>query len=455
MSSLRLYTRPRVLVMLALGFASGLPLLLSSATLLAWLTSAGLRVADISAFALVSLPYSLKVLWAPLIDRASPPGLARLGRRRGWMLLTQLLTCAALVGLSRCDPARAPLQMAALAALCAFFSATQDIAVDAYRTDLLLPEEAAAGTAVFVLGYRVAMIVAGALSLRLVDAWRHDFSRVYLLMALLLFLAALASIFGPDESAPTLPKTAELSPIAPPRTLRETVLFPLQDFFSRRGAVLVLLFLMLYRLGDMVLTSMVVPFLLRAGYTNTEVADATKLLGLSASIVGALCGGPLVVRLGLLRALFSFGVLQAATHLGYAAIAAQSAPPPLVRALLLYGVLAVDQFCAGLVVAASGALLISLCSRGHSATQYALLSSASGVLGRLFSGASGVLIERFGWTRFFLLTAVLSAPALLVLLPLRTRLQGALAAQKELPKSSLQDGPLSEKERKPGYPSAA
>lgn len=419
-SLLFLYARPRVLLMLLLGFAAGLPWMLSGATLLAWLTNVGVRVADVAAFSLVSLPYSLKVLWAPLVDRFTPLARASgrgLGRRRGWMLLCQVGLVAVLLGLGCCDPRSRPLLVGALAVAVAALSATQDIAIDAYRTDLLHPEEAAAGTATYVLGYRLAMIVSGALALRLADLWGRDFGPIYMLMALLMLPMPLVSLLAPEpQNVPV------------PRTLRETVLAPLAEFFRRRGAVQVLLFIMLYRLGDVVLTSLVVPFLLRTGYSNTEVADATKLLGLGASILGALCGGPLVARLGLGRAMLWFGLAQALTNLSYAGLAAQGSLAHPGRLVMLYGTVALDNFCTGLVVAAAGAFLISQCDRRYSATQTALLTSASSLLGRLFSGASGLLVERCGWPCFFILTALCGLPALLLLSRLRQRglVQGAI-----------------------------
>lgn len=418
-SLLFLYARPPVLLMLLLGFAAGLPWMLSGATLLAWLTNVGVRVADVAAFSLVSMPYSLKVLWAPLVDRFTPLAWASgrgLGRRRGWMLLCQVGLVATLLGLGCCDPRSTPLLVGALAVAVAALSATQDIAIDAYRTDLLHPDEAAAGTATYVLGYRLAMIVSGALALRLADLWGRDFGRIYMLMALLMLPMPLVSLLAPEPQHVPLP-----------RTLRETVLAPLAEFFRRPGAVQVLLFIMLYRLGDVVLTSLVVPFLLGTGYSNTEVADATKLLGLGASILGALCGGPLVARLGLGRAMLWFGLAQALTNLSYAGLAAQGALAHPGRLVMLYGTVAIDNFCTGLVVAAAGAFLISQCDRRYSATQTALLTSASSLLGRLFSGASGLLVERCGWPCFFILTALCGLPALLLLSRLRERglVQGA------------------------------
>jgi PAT family beta-lactamase induction signal transducer AmpG len=402
---LPLYLQPRMLLMFALGFGSGLPLLLTGSTLLAWLVGVGVPTAQLGLFSLCSLPYSLKLLWAPLLDRVAP--LPQLGRRRGWMLGAQLLLVAAIAALGSADPVRRPLTTAALALLVAALAATQDIAVDAYRTDLLAPAHAAAGTAVFVFGFRTAMVVAGALALRLFDSLQGDFRRVYFIMAAAMLPAVLATLLAPVEPAPAG---------APPAAgFARMLLDPLRDFFQRPGALLILLFVMLYRLSDTLATALITPFLLQVGYTNTQVADATKLFGLLASILGALLGGAVVLRIGLLRSLYGFGVLQAVSNLGYVAIAhrfahaAASAPRSLP---LLYAAVVADNLCTGLAVAAIGGFLITLCNRRFSATQAALLSSASGVLGRLLGGVSGFFVARWGWEAFLLATVALGAPAL-------------------------------------------
>lgn len=403
---LPLYLQPRMLLMFALGFGSGLPLLLTGSTLLAWLVGVGVPTAELGLFSLCSMPYSLKLLWAPLLDRVAP--LPRLGRRRGWMLGTQLLLVGAIVALGGADPARQPLATAGLALLVATLSATQDIAVDAYRTDLLSAEQAAAGTAAFVFGYRAAMVVAGALALRLFDALHEDFRRVYFIMAAALVPALLATLVAPVEPPPAGPPVAA--------GFARMILDPLRDFFQRPSALLILLFVMLYRLSDTLSTALMTPFLLQVGYTNTQVADATKLFGLLASIVGALLGGAVVLRVGLLRSLYAFGVLQAVSNLGYVAIAHRAVHTAAARSLaLLYAAVVVDNLCTGLAVAAIGGFLITLCNRRFSATQAALLSSASGVLGRVLGGVSGFFVARWGWEAFLLATVAVGVPALAIL----------------------------------------
>jgi PAT family beta-lactamase induction signal transducer AmpG len=388
------YLRPRVLLQGALGFSGGIPYMLTASTLAAWMSNAGVALGDIGLFSLVSLPYSFKFLWAPLLDRFTP---GVLGRRRGWILVGQLGLVVAIALLGATDPARAPTTTALAAVAVAFLSATQDIAIDAYRTDVLRADERAAGSAMYVFGYRAAMVVSGALALRLAD-WLHDWRLVHLLMAAAILPTIPATLLAPPEPA-----------VEQPRRFTDVVVAPLVEFFRRRGSIVVLAFITLYRLTDLVLVSMVPPFLLGHGYTNSEVADATKLLGMMASIAGALGGGALVARFGLFKCLFAFGLLQAATNLGYFALASTE------RDLaLLWAAVGVDNLCSGLAIAASTAYLMAQCDRRFSATQFALLTSAAGLGGRLLGGVAGLVAEAVGWPSFFLLTTALGAPALVL-----------------------------------------
>jgi PAT family beta-lactamase induction signal transducer AmpG len=374
------YLRPRVLLHGVLGFSGGIPFMLTSSTLAAWMANLGVTLTRIGLFSLVSLPYSFKFLWAPLLDRYSPP---RLGRRRGWILVGQLGLVAAIAILGGTDPVHEPLTTAVAAIAVALLSATQDIAIDAYRTDVLAADERAAGSAMYVFGYRVAMIVSGALALRLAD-WLRDWQLVHLLMA-----AAIVPTIAVTLVAPREPDVEQ------PARFADVVVEPLVDFFRRRGAILILVFITLYRLTDLVLLSMIPPFLLAQGYTNSEIADATKLLGMISSIVGALGGGALVARFGMMRCLFVFGVAQAVTNLGYLVIATSAR-----RLLTLWIAVGVDNLCTGLAIAAVSAFLMAQCNRRFSATQYALLTSASGVAGRIVGGAAGWVADQVGWAPF-------------------------------------------------------
>ena len=388
-----LFVRRRVLLLWPLGFSSGLPLLLTGSTLSAWLSQSGLSLSQIGILSLVGLPYALKILWAPLLDRFTIPFL---GRRRGWMLCSQVLLSVCLFSMSRVSPQQSASIVAVLSVLIAFLSASQDIVVDAYRTDLLHSEERAARTTVFVFGYRAAMLCSGGLALIVAD--HHSFQLVYALAALLLAVGVLATLIGTEPPA-----------VRPPTTLRSAVIDPLRDYFARRHALLILLFITLYRIGDTLANVMLMPFLLSLSFTQSEIGVVYKVIGIAATIVGTLLGGLLTARLGLARALFLFGCSQAASNVCYALLALVGKS----HALLIASV-GIDHLCTGLAIAALDALLMSLCNRRFSAMQYALLVSVSGLAGRVLGGSSGVIANHLGWPLFFLLTALLSVPAVVL-----------------------------------------
>jgi PAT family beta-lactamase induction signal transducer AmpG len=390
-----MFRRRRVIVQVPLGFGSGLPYLLTGSTLGAWLASAGLPVATVGMFALVALPYSLKPLWAPLIDRHALP---LLGRRRGWMFVLQLALAAALAAMGAIGPAPSPRALALAALLVATLSATHDIACDAYRSDVLADDERAPGGALFVLGYRAAMVLSGGAALVLADhlSWRA----VYALLALGLVPALVATLRAPEPAA---------GAVRAPATLREAVVAPLGELFGRRGAVALLGFIALYRAGDLVANVLVAPFLLGAGFSKSEVGVVYKMVGTAATIAGALGGGTLVARLGLRRALALFAVAQTAGPLAYAALALGGGGHP-----LLWLAVGADSLGSGLGIAALEALLLSSCDRRFSATQYALLAAASGVVGRLAGAGSGFVVAAVGWAGFFAATALLALPTLVL-----------------------------------------
>lgn len=392
-AALRIYARRRVLSMWPLGFVSGLPLLLTGSTLSAWLSQAGLSLSQIGVLSLLGLPYALKILWAPLLDRFTIP---MLGRRRGWILISQVLLSVCLLLLSRVSPQQSVSTVAVLALLVAFLSASQDIVMDAYRTELLRSEERAAGTAVFVFGYRVAMICSGGLAL--IVAEHHSFALVYALAALLLIGGSVLTL-----------RMQETPSVRPPRTLRSALIDPLRDYFGRKSALQILLFITLYRVGDTLANVMLMPFFLSLHFTQTEIGVVYKVIGVAATIVGTLLGGLLTVRLGLARALLLFGCGQAAANVCYSLLALVGKSH-----ILLALSVGVDHLCTGLAIAALDALLMSLCNRRFSAMQYALLVGVSAVLGRVLGGSAGVIANHVGWPLFFILTAVLSVPAVVL-----------------------------------------
>lgn len=384
--------------LLVLGFASGLPLALTGGTLQAWATLDGVSLQSIGFLTLIGSAYTLKFLWAPVIDRYAFP---LLGRRRGWILVTQLALAAAIAAMGLYSPGTHLMPLALLAVLVAFLSATQDIAFDAYSTDVLRSDERAAGAAVKVLGYRLAMIVSGGLALVLADQWL-GWHNTYFLMGGFMALCTLATLLAPEPEIVA----------AAPRSLTIAVVEPLAEFFRRRGAVTILLLIVLYKLGDAFAGALSTTFLLRgAGFTGTEVGAVNKVFGLAATIFGALAGGALMTRMGLYRSLMVFGLLQAVSNFGYWVLAVT--PPHLYS---MAAIVVLENVCGGLGTAAFVALLMALCKHEFSATQFALLSALSAVGRTYLAGPlTPPLVEWLGWPGFFVITVFIALPGLVML----------------------------------------
>jgi PAT family beta-lactamase induction signal transducer AmpG len=402
---LSVFRSRKIFLLLLLGFSSGLPLALTGATLQAWLTVEGVRLQDIGWFALVGQPYVYKFLWAPLMDRYPLPFL---GRRRGWLMATQFALLLAIAWMGSVSPKESPWLLAALALSVAFLSASQDIVFDAYRADVLDAPERGAGAAVSVLGYRIAMLVSGGLALILVDGWL-SWKEAYWLMAVLMLIGAAATWAALE---PQVQGKA-------PATLVEAVREPLTEFFSRDGAVALLVLIVLYKLGDAFAGVLTTVFLLRgAGFSLTDVGWANKWLGVGATILGLLAGGALMAKLRLYRSLLLFGILQALTNLGFMALALAGK-----SYALMIAVVAAENLCGGMGTAAFVALLMALCDRRFSATQYALLSALA-ALGRVYVGpAAGELAAAYGWPVFFLFTFFIALPGLALLAWARARVE--------------------------------
>ena len=383
-----------------MGFASGLPRALPVSTLQAWMAVEGVDLKTIGIFSIVALPYTLKFLWSPLMDRFIPP---LFGRRRGWILITQALLVAGIAAMAFSSPAQAPLSVGLIALMVAFLSASQDIVIDAYRTDILHVQERGAGAAVAVMGYRIALIVSSSLTLILSDqiGWRNT----YLSMAVIMATGLVVTLFAPEP-----PQTA-----APPRTLEEAVIGPLKDYFSRPSAGTFLLLIILYKLADAYAASLMSAFLIKGiGFSATDVGTINKGLGLVSTIVGALLGGSLMVRLGLFRSLLYFGIVQAFTILTFSALAVAGKS----YGMLIFAV-AFENLGSGMGTAAFLALLMTMCNHRFSATQYALLSSLAALGGIAIAPTSGFVAETAGWPLFFLMSAALAIPGLILLWKLR------------------------------------
>ncbi|HEY3745124.1 MAG TPA: AmpG family muropeptide MFS transporter [Gemmatimonadaceae bacterium] len=397
-SPLRIFGQPKMAVLVLLGFSSGLPFYLTSKTLQAWMTTAKVDLATIGFFSLVTLPYSLKFVWAPVMDRYVPPFL---GRRRGWVLITQLALLVAIGAMSLHDPQQGLRMLAVNAIAIAFFSASQDISLDAYRTDVLQDREMGAGAAVFVLGYRIAMITTGALAFFLAD--RMPWQTVYLILASLILIGVATTFFAPE---PVLND-------APPKSLAEAVVLPFADFFQRAGvvrALLVLLFIVVYKYSDSLAGSMTTPFLLQAGFSQSEVGAVFLGAGVIATILGVLAGGAVIGKVGINRSLWIFVVFQGLSNLTYYVLSLAEK-----NHTLMVTAVVVENFGLGLVTAAMTAFLMAMCNKRFTATQFALLSSLMAASRDILVAPAGKIAEGLGWPSFFLITVAMAIPPLLLL----------------------------------------
>ncbi|PHS72810.1 MAG: AmpG family muropeptide MFS transporter [Cycloclasticus sp.] len=380
---------------LIMGFASGLPLLLTGSVLQAWMVDEGVDLSTIGLFALVGLPYTLKFLWAPILDRYTLPFF---GRRRGWLFSAQLFLILSLVYLSLQQPGIFPFGVAIAALLVTFFSASQDIVIDAYRRETLADNEQGLGASFYVNGYRIGMLLASGGGLILADM--VAFSTVYQLMAGVMFVASLSTLIA------TEPKAAH----GQPKTLQEAIIQPFLEFFQRREAIVILLFILLYKMGDTMASNMTTPFYLDIGFTRTEIGTVVKLFGFWATILGGLLGGFLILKTGIYRALWGFGILQAISTAGF--IILNMVGPNL---SILASVIAFENLSAGMGTAAFIGFMASQTDKRFTATQYALLTSLMGVPRVLIAAPTGWMAEIMGWNGFFLLCTLIAIPGLLVL----------------------------------------
>lgn len=432
----------RMAVTLMMGFSSGLPLLATGGTLQAWLKGDHVDLGQIGLFSLVGLPYTLKFLWSPILDRYVPP---LLGRRRGWILLFQVLLGLGLFTMGQFEPLAIDIRTSdisgdlvgcfdtcgcdvaypecfasdvdttefaavqpsrvwglAIAALCvAFFSASQDIGVDAYRREALAENELALGSGLYVAGYRIAMLISGGLALYLAD--HLPWSTVYAILGAFMALGALATVLGeePQNQRPA------------PKTLRSAVVDPLVQFFRAHGtqqAFFILAFILLYKLGDNLATAMTTPFFLEIGFTKTDIAGIVKTFGMVATITGGLAGGAFTLRFGTNRSLWILGVAQAASILLPAALAYTGKSYP-----LLVATIATENFTMGMSTTAYAAFMASQTDTRYTATQYALLTALMGVPRVLIASPTGYLAKSLGWTPYFVFCCLCAIPGMLLL----------------------------------------
>ena len=395
-SMLKVIFSGRMLVTLVMGFASGLPLLLTITVLQAWMTEEGVDLTIIGLMILVGLPYSLKFLWAPVLDRFTLPFL---GRRRGWLLIAQLALILAIAGLGLTNPKNNPWIVAFAAFLVTFFSASQDIVIDAYRREDLSDEELGLGSSLYVNGYRVGMLLAGGGGLIMAD--HMSFSQVYLVMAACMLPGVLTTVLArePVITAGT------------PQTMAEAVFNPLIEYFSRSGALWMLAFILLYKIGDTMASAMTMPFYLDIGFSKTEIGAVVKLFGFWATIAGSLIGGVIMLRMGINRSLWIFGFLQALSTAGFAVLARIGHSVP-----ALSGVIAFENLSSGMGTAAFIAFMASITNKKFTATQYALLTSLMAVPRTVASAPTGFFAKHMGWVSFFIACTLIAIPGMLLLL---------------------------------------
>lgn len=406
-SSSRLPLR-KMTALALLGFASGLPNILTGRTLNTWLTTAGIKVEDIGLFAFVTLPYSLKFLWAPLMDRFE---LRFLGRRRGWLIITQLLLIASLMGLSVVGESVSLGWIAGLAMVVTFLSASQDIVADAYRTDVLNEADRGRGAAVWITGYRVAMIAGMAGVMALVGRMGMTWPQAYQLAAAMLLVGVVGCLLAPADTVPAVHFP----------TLEQTVVEPFQEVLIRRGGLILLLFVVLFKLPDVLSSQMSQPFLIKIGFKLDDIDWVTGFLGIAITIVGVWLGGWAVDKFGLWRMMWLFAILHSVSNFGFWVLSQTGA----VFGVMVV-VIVVENLCVGLATAGFFAFLMSRCDARYSAAQFALFTSLMALTGVLGGAISGYLVVWLAptehlelaseWGNFFLLTVLAGGPAL-VLLP--------------------------------------
>jgi MFS transporter, PAT family, beta-lactamase induction signal transducer AmpG len=422
-----IYSRPRVLAMVMLGFSSGLPFLLVFSTLSAWLRDVGVERTTIGFFSWVGITYSIKVIWSPIVDRLSIPGLtSMMGKRRSWMLMAQVTIALGLVGMALQDPQTDLYWIAVFALLVAFGSATQDITIDAYRIEAMDRQYQGAMSASYIFGYRSALLVAGAGAFYIADAM--SWSLAYIVMAMLMGIGITMTILisEPDHEIDrniiSLERNLEgqfrsslrrENLVAIFNWFIKAVIAPFVEFFKRNGwlAIWLLLLISCYRISDITMGVMANPFYLDMGFSKVEIANITKIYGFSMTIIGALLGGIFIIRYGLLKPLLGGAILVAITNLLFAFLAISD--PNLI---LLAAVISVDNLSGGFAGSVFIAYLSSLTNTAYTATQYALFSSLMTLPGKIIGGFAGAVVDNAGYAIFFIYASLLGIPAILLIL---------------------------------------
>ena len=424
-NTLNPYFQRKIFITLSMGFVSGVPLLLTITLLQAWLTDEGISKSTIGLFALVGLPYSLKFLWAPIFDAIT---VSKLGRRRGWLLFTQTLLILSIIALGMTNPAMDPYNVALLALLVTFASASQDIVIDAYRRESLTDEEQTLGASAYVLGYRIGALAAGAGGLILADYMSYQM--VYTIMSLIMLYGVLITLIADEPKSDFIPSNFE-----------DTVTRPFIEFFNRYASInnispdrlkflgerakinrrnvlenflvtpiLILLFILLYKIGDTMAHSLSTNFYLDTGFSKSEIGTVVKFFGLFATLVGAFAGGLIAYKIGLYNSLMIFGVFQAIATLGFSVLALFGD-----NLYLLMTVISMENLAAGMGYTAYLAFIANMTNKQFTATQFALMTALMSLPRTLFSGFSGYLVEFFDWELYFVFCSLIAIPALIIL----------------------------------------
>jgi PAT family beta-lactamase induction signal transducer AmpG len=431
--ALRIYSKRPVLTMIFLGFSAGLPFLLVFSTLSAWLTEAGVTRSAIGFFAWVGITYSIKVLWAPVVDRIKLPFLGSLGQRRSWILLGQLGIASALMAMAFLDPQTQLFWVAFFAVVVAFSSSTQDVAIDAFRIEAAVEEYQGAMSAAYIFGYRVALLVAGAGALFIAEDYGWSVSYVVMATCMVVGLLTVALIKEPNHTKDRFAEHVESELVASllgPEVAFEqqgklkqwiliSVICPFVEFFRRNGrfALVVLLFISVFRLSDITMGMMANPFYLDLGYSKSEIASVAKVFGFFMTILGSAICGLLVLKWGIYKSLLLGAILVASTNLLFAVLASIGTADITWLAL----VISADNLSGGISSTAFIAYLSSLTSRSYTATQYALFSSLMTLPGKFISGFSGVVVDNSGYVEFFIFAACVGVPAIVLVLILMRR----------------------------------
>ena len=398
------YSDKKIIISMIMGFVAGLPLLLTITLLQAWLTDVDVSKSTIGLFALIGLPYSLKFLWAPIFDRYV---ISSLGRRRGWLLFVQVLLIISIFLLGQSNPEINLYNVAVLSLSVTFFSASQDIIIDAYRRESLLEREQTIGASAYVLGYRFGALAAGAGGLILADIYSYSF--VYTMMSLIMLIGVVTTFFANE------PKI-----IAQPTTLKESIIEPFKEFFNRYQVekndiqkyvpYLILLFILLYKVGDTMAHSLSTNFYLEIGFSKTEIGTVVKFFGLGATLIGAFVGGVLSLKIGLYKSLIYFGVFQLIATLGFAVLFYTGD-----NIVMLIGVITLENLAAGMGYTAYLAFIANMTSKQFTATQFALMTALMSLPRTFLSGTSGFLVEMLDWDIYFIFCSLIAIPALLIL----------------------------------------